>query len=94
MTAAHLLSGPDSYVWTDNPTYLTAHYRVYAKYGKATLYTCECGSQAHEWAYAGGCDDERIDPRGRAYSPDPDHYVAMCRSCHRAYDRFERSLVA
>lgn len=95
MTAAHLLAGPDAYNWKGNDvTYLTAHCRVYSKYGKASTHECDCGRQAHEWAYQGGCPDERIDPRGRPYSPNPDRYVAMCRYCHRAFDRFERSLVA
>lgn len=95
MTAAHLLSGPDSYRWKGNQiNYIAAHHRVYSSKGKATNHLCPCGAQAHEWAYQGGCENELIDPRGRRYSPDPDRYEPMCRKCHRALDRFERQCVA
>lgn len=97
MTAAHLLSGPESYRWQGEKIgYLAAHYRVYSKFGKASTHKCVEGHdhQAHEWAYVGGDENERIDPRGRVYSPDPDRYVAMCRHHHRAFDRKKREQAA
>jgi hypothetical protein len=96
MTAAHLLSGPDSYVWKgDNVGYLAAHYRVYSEFGKASTYQCAEGfdHQAHEWAYQGGDANEKTDPRGRVYSPNPHFYIPLCRSHHRRLDFAKRRAV-
>lgn len=76
--------------------YLAAHNRVRACYGRASTHLCtDCGGQAAEWSYVGGCPRERFEAVSRgngtvsdcAYSPDPTRYVARCASCHRKHDR-------
>ncbi len=74
----------------DAVTYEGAHARVKAARGRPSQHICVgCGKQAEDWAY-----DHR-DPAGkistgpkalRPYSPDPAHYLPMCRSCHKRYD--------
>jgi hypothetical protein len=92
---AHLLTGMEHPVWRGNQVkYIAAHQRVHRLKGRAANHTCHCGSQAQEWAYDGGCPDELIDDRGRKYSPNPDYYNPMCRSCHRAFDRGWRLIAA
>ncbi len=71
-------------------SYTAAHFRVRAKYGKASLRKCvDCGKQARHWSY------NRLDPnhlsetRGGCemyYSPDPDFYEPRCQPCHIAFD--------
>lgn len=82
----------------DDIGYKTAHFRVYAARGRAADHSCvDCGYQADEWSYDGGCPRERVevrvDTRGQGteramrYSPDPSTYSARCRACHTSYDR-------
>lgn len=67
--------------------YATAHRRKRARDGAASAHACVmCGELAYDWSYVGGCPRERVDARGRRYSPDPDMYQALCRKCHRRYD--------
>lgn len=69
-------------------TYRSAHARVAILRGRADAQQCAlCGTTAEEWAYDHNDPAERYDEKGRAYSVDPDHYFAMCRSCHRRLDR-------
>lgn len=68
--------------------YAAAHDRVRAARGKpGACVVCRAGG-AH-WAY------DHQDPSGLVgqdrgqsmpYSPDPDHYVALCVPCHRRFD--------
>lgn len=95
-------SGENSYKWKgDNVSYNTAHKRNQYLRGKASEYQCvDCGSQAQEWAYqytAGDremtewIEDTRVGrARELAYSPDAEHYAAMCKSCHIKFDKRER----
>ena len=86
--------GPMNSNWRDdNINYRAAHVRVTSNKGKAIEYDCYCcGEQAHEWSYD-GCDPlELTDPRGRVYSPRPEHYDPMCRSCHRFNDWVYRAV--
>lgn len=67
--------------------YTLAHRKVYRLRGRAADYSCErCGKQAQDWAYDHQDPDERAHPAGRPYSLDPDHYLALCVSCHRTMD--------
>lgn len=70
----------------DHVTYSGAHMRVRAVRGPAAAQTCPCGVAAAHWAYDNADPDERIHRDGRRYSADPDHYRAMCVSCHKLFD--------
>lgn len=48
------------------PGYNGAHRRVHTFRGSAKLYQCtECDSMAHDWAYLGGCTEERVQRSGK-----------------------------
>ena len=67
-----------------------AHRRVRATRGTAAGHRCSgCGGPAAVWCYDGADPAERVDPRGRRYSLDPDRYRPSCRFCLRraAVDR-------
>lgn len=93
---AHLRSGSENPVWRGQDiTYVSAHQRVHRALGKATNHECvDCGFQAHEWSYIGGDPNERVDPRNRAYSADPDFYRPRCRRDHRHFDHYQRTVAA
>lgn len=85
----------------DDICYNTAHKRTQYLRGKASEHRCvDCGSQAQQWAYqytAGDrertelMEDTRVGrARELAYSPDAEHYAAMCESCHIKFDKRER----
>lgn len=61
----------------DSAGYQACHARVVSKRGKASGWLCamECGRRAQDWANLTG------------NYPDPDDFAAMCRSCHRKFDR-------
>ncbi|SIG06434.1 Uncharacterised protein [Mycobacteroides abscessus subsp. abscessus] len=90
---------PADMPWPDRATiaYSTAHQRVRATYGAAKNHPCsECGAPAHAWSY------DHSDPNplfhtgvglweGKKpvpYSPDPQRYDPLCRSCHVKRDRY------
>lgn len=84
-------------------SYGAAHRAIYAARGKAREHECACGAPAAEWAYQhNGGESERTETvqSGRyaggtlAYSTDPSHYAAMCRRCHRAFDKKRRAELA
>lgn len=56
-------------------SYTALHARVYGVRGKASDQRCRCGRQAMDWANLTGRYDS------------VDDFEAMCRPCHRAYDR-------
>jgi len=69
-----------------------AHQRVDSAKGKAADHQCvDCGDQADDWSYVGGCPRERVsdEPKtiGCVYSPDPNYYVPRCKKCHWHHDR-------
>ena len=71
----------------DLVTYRGAHIRVRKRRGAASRQHCvECGRLAQHWAYDHADPHELIDPRGRRYSGDPQHYRPMCVSCHKKAD--------
>lgn len=84
--------------WPNQPiAYVTAHVRVRATYGPASNYPCiGCGGPAKHWAYDHTDPNPLMhrDTKGRwagkpyPYSPDPQRYDPMCRSCHVKRDRF------
>lgn len=68
--------------------YQSAHDRVRKAKGKASAQTCGCGRTACDWAYDHADPNERIcEKTGCPFSDDVDRYVAMCRRCHKAWDR-------
>lgn len=76
----------------EDPGYVGAHYRVKFLHGSASLHTCvDCNSAAEDWSYDHADPDELHDGRGRPYSPDPAHYAARCRSCHKRFDLAQMS---
>lgn len=81
--------------------YLGAHRRVRVKYGLASQYNCACGKPAVEWAYTHDCPREMMEVRTDQrkgvtrpfpYSPDPDMYAPMCRSCHTSLDMIQANI--
>lgn len=73
--------------------YGTAHSRVKALRGRASLHACSsCGATAREWAYLhlGQDPDLVVDERGRTYSLNIQRYTPMCAPCHRNYDVLRR----
>lgn len=70
-------------------TYSGAHARLRRTRGSAAEYQCPCGQTAAEWAYTHDdpCPNEMANASGRRYSGDINRYVAMCRRCHRLYDK-------
>jgi hypothetical protein len=95
--ARYLASHPDAMPRGTGPlstTYRAAHQRVQRLRGRAAEWPCSsgCGNQAHHWAYDHKDPDEitgwSVGRRAAlvTYSVDPDHYVALCRSCHGRLD--------
>lgn len=77
-------------------TYDGAHNRVKGQRGSASQYLCRCGNQAEQWAYSHADYDERAMIKGREarkpYSLNPEHYVPMCRPCHKRLDNAHRAM--
>ena len=84
-------SGPDHPYWKSRDiSYRSAHMRVQHLRGKANTFICACGQQAHEWAYDYSDPEALVGSNGKrdmVYSPDVDRYNAMCRPCHRNFDK-------
>lgn len=75
--------------WTgDGATYGAVHLRLRDAFGPAKLRDCQhCGQRADHWAYDHGDPDARTEPRRRLpYSVNLDHYIALCKTCHRRMD--------
>jgi hypothetical protein len=72
----------------DRLGYEAAHARVKRLHGPARSHPCvDCGEQARDWSYRGGCPRELTCPdTGCRYSPDPERYEPRCVPCHRRYD--------
>jgi hypothetical protein len=79
--------GPSNPNWKgDRAAYTTVHSRLKSERGAASAQDCvECGSQAEDWAYTYGCDNEMKSDFG-PYSTDMDQYQPMCRPCHKKFD--------
>ena len=68
--------------------YEAAHHRVVAVKGRAKEHRCDhCGDRAQDWAY------DHLDPEalvgvrnGCLYSLSPDHYIPLCKPCHKRFD--------
>jgi hypothetical protein len=77
------------------PHYRTAHGQVWRVRGSASGYSCQhCGGDAQDWAYDHGDPDavtvlwdEGKRQRQLTFSLDPQHYLALCRPCHRKFDK-------
>ena len=67
------------------PTYYLAHERLGRLRGSASEHECPCGKRAAQWAYD-HADEDEIQSECGAYSADPQHYIAMCVSCHKRFD--------
>lgn len=71
--------------------YEHAHTRVKSLHGPARYYPCDfCGLGAHDWALDWESPEIVRDQQWRAYSPNPDFYMPLCRSCHKTYDNHVR----
>lgn len=90
LDARPLPSGPASATWKGNEiSYSGAHRRVEAAKGGAADHFCHCGEPGHGWAYDHLDPEELYEVRYGSrspYSTDPDHYTAMCASCHKNFD--------
>lgn len=85
---------PFLYKWGDGG-YIPAHTTLRNKRGKASEYKCvDCGSQAQEWSYAGGCPNEIVDRQGLAFSRDLSRYDPRCIRCHRHFDEWRVKVAA
>lgn len=77
-----------------NPTYVSAHYRIYRERGPASDHSCvDCGRTAEEWSYDGQAEHEMVQTLPfktgmvqARYSPDPKDYSPRCKSCHGLRD--------
>lgn len=67
-------------------SYQGAHVQVRRTRGRASERVCECGKVAAHWAYDHHDPEELMDESGQIYSASPDHYIALCASCHRRLD--------
>lgn len=86
-------SGDEHPAWKGKAvTYGPAHTRVVRDRGSASTHLCwNCGSQAQDWAYDHNDADElTCQKSGRTYSADPDHYLPLCRPCHKRIDNAAR----
>lgn len=82
------LFGTENPSWKGNGIgYVGAHVRVRKLRGPVQEYDCaHCGSAAAYWAYDHADSDELVDERGCPYSPNPEHYIPLCGSCHKRFD--------
>lgn len=81
----------------DKITYSGMHVKLRKERGPASSYTCQqkdCEKPAAEWAYDGADRGEFVgsisasaDHPVRAWSGDIYHYMPLCRSHHRLFDR-------
>lgn len=76
-------------------TYFGIHNRVKAMHGSAADHLCvACLGPAADWAYDNADPDERLEslpvPSGKMhdcpFSLKPEHYLPMCKPCHRKFD--------
>lgn len=77
-------------------TYTAAHARVVSLRGQAKNHACQmCDQAAMEWAYDHADPNELIGDEGHGYyapySCDPTHYMPLCVTCHRRFDRKYRA---
>lgn len=69
-------------------SYGGVHHWLLLHRGRASEYACTaCGKQARDWAYDHEDPDARYDMYDGVFSPDPDHYLPFCRSCHKWFDK-------
>ena len=83
-------AGPDHPRRQEVVKYSASHARVKRIRGAARQYPCaHCGAQALDWAYDHADPDELIDTdhgKRLPHSLDPEHYLPLCRTCHRRFD--------
>jgi hypothetical protein len=71
--------------------YGSAHDRVRKMRGHARTHLCvSCAEKAADWALRKDAQTRRVEQSGPSagypFSPNPDDYQPMCRSCHNSYD--------
>ncbi|MFK4689828.1 hypothetical protein [Streptomyces pristinaespiralis] len=72
------------------PHYRTVHRRLDALKLPAKYHPCAwCGLTASDWAFQWD-DADALDSEHGPYSENSTSYRAMCRSCHKAFDRAHR----
>ncbi len=68
--------GKNHWNYSETPSKLALHKRLYRKYGKAAEKNCvDCGKQARDWSNETG-----------KYTDDIRDYVPRCRKCHTKKD--------
>jgi hypothetical protein len=84
----------DSFFRKEIVGYAAAHHRVRSQRGLVSTQDCEfCGGQAEEYALK--IDAEVLyrevgTRNNQAYSLNPADYMALCKGCHRSYDKENR----
>ena len=64
--------GKNHWNYSENPSKLALHKRLYRKYGKASEHKCvDCNNQARDWS----CENENYTDNIKDYRP-------RCRKCH------------
>jgi len=73
---------------TSTPAYSSVHVRLLRHRGPARQFRCVgcCVKRAEHWAYDHRDPDELLSNTGLRYSNDMDHYIALCRTCHKRFD--------
>lgn len=93
--AQHYSTGkvhPFAYKWGEGG-YAPTHKAIYAARGRAAEYKCcDCGGDAQEWSYSGGCPNEITDARGVRFSRDVAMYEPRCIRCHRIFDDWREKI--
>lgn len=90
-TSCRERTGDQNPRWIGNAAeYATVHLRLVALRGRADSHSCaHCGTRARDWAYDHLDPNERRSERSRddgPFSLDPEHYMPLCRPCHRRFD--------
>ena len=81
--------GEAHHLWAGSDVgYSGLHDRLRRTRGPASVHACQhCAGKADDWAYDHADLDECHDgPSGLVYSADLDHYIPLCKSCHKSFD--------
>ncbi len=77
------------------PKYESVHVNLRRRRGSASQSKCVgcCVKRAEQWAYDHRDPNEVTNDRGLVYSVNLDHYIPLCRTCHRRFDLLARRLL-
>lgn len=75
----------------DEVGYMAVHQRLRRERGPASAQDCRhCEGKASDWAYDHGDPDHKMAKNG-PYSVDLNHYIPLCRRCHKTLDHAQRA---